>query len=54
MMAEEWGTPPYEIAGGSKIAWRYRWTLWHNKREQNKSKQSGGGSRGNNPEKYGF
>jgi len=25
MLAREWGTPPWEIAGGSKVVWLVRW-----------------------------
>ena len=26
--AEEWGSPPWEIAGGSRLAWFWRWAFW--------------------------
>ena len=26
--ADEWGTPPWEIAGGSRLLWWLRWQAW--------------------------
>jgi hypothetical protein len=26
--ASEWGTPPWEIAGGSRLTWYLRWNEW--------------------------
>lgn len=35
--AQEWGSPPWEIAGGNKLTWLYRWMYWRS--QQNKKDQ---------------
>jgi hypothetical protein len=32
MAAEEWGTRPWKIAGGSSVIWYFRWLEYHNLR----------------------
>lgn len=36
--AEDWGCPPWEIAGGDPKTWFYRWTYW--KSQVSKKQQS--------------
>jgi len=36
--ADDWKTPPYEIAGGGKLLWLLRWRVW--KREKNKAEKA--------------
>jgi len=36
--AEEWGCPPWEIAGGNKLQWFFRWTEYQPRREKAKRK----------------
>lgn len=26
--AREWGTPPWELAGGDRLRWFFRWQEW--------------------------
>jgi len=30
--SEEWGTPPWEIAGGSKMDWFFKWMKYAEQR----------------------
>jgi len=32
LAAEEWGVPPWEIAGGARVTWYLRWVEYHNMR----------------------
>jgi len=32
--AAEWGIPPWELAGGTKLVWWYRWIRYQNLRSE--------------------
>jgi len=42
MASEEWGCPPWEIAGGSKLHWFYRWIAYAERRNKAMKEASDG------------
>lgn len=39
-MAEEWGVPPWEIAGGTRLTWVLRWRVWRSEINKKKKRDS--------------
>jgi hypothetical protein len=34
LIAEQWGTPPWKIAGGSPMIWYFRWVEFWNQKQK--------------------